>query len=124
MQFWIIEGHKGFRPGENPALYEHTASIRHLDKVRPDLPFLIVHGGRDRRAPFQQSVRLVEALKKRGNPVGLYSYPEEAHGFRLPKNRLHPYGKLPSSSIGTCAPRDRRSASGRAEPREECRHHD
>ena len=94
MQFWIIEGHLGFKPGENPTLFEHTASIRHLDRVSKDLPFLIIHGERDRRAPFQQSQRLAEALKARGNPVEFHSYPEEGHGFRLPKNRLHAYGRL------------------------------
>lgn len=94
MQFWIIEGHRGFKPGENPDLYEHTASIRHLDRVDRDLPFLIIHGERDRRAPFQQSLRLVEALEERGNPVEFYSYAEEGHGFRLPKNRVHAYEQL------------------------------
>lgn len=94
MQFWIVEGHFGFKPGENPKLYEHTASLRHLDKVDRTLPFLIIHGEKDRRAPFEQSQRLVAALKGRGNPVEFYSYPEEEHGFRLPKNRTHAYGHL------------------------------
>lgn len=94
MKFWIIEGHQGFKPGENPALFQRTASIRNLDEVRRDLPFLVIHGERDRRAPFSQSVRLAEALKARGNPVEFYSYPEEEHGFRLPKNRIHAYGQL------------------------------
>lgn len=94
MRFWIVEGHLGFEPGENPELYERTASIRHLDGVDRDLPFLLAHGERDRRSPYQQSVRLREALEERGNPVTFLSYPEERHGFRRPENRRDAYGRL------------------------------
>jgi len=94
MRFWVIEGHLGFKPGENVELYDRTASIRHLDRVSRDLPFLILHGEKDRRAPYRQSVDLREALGARGNPVEFHSYPEERHGFRKPENRLHAYGKL------------------------------
>ncbi len=94
MRFWIVKGHGGFKPGEHPALFERTASIRHLENVDPTLPFLIMHGELDRRAPFQQSERLVEALQARGNPVEFQSYPDEGHGFRRPANREDAYGRL------------------------------
>jgi dipeptidyl aminopeptidase/acylaminoacyl peptidase len=90
----IIKGHFGFKPEENPTLYQHTASLKNLENVSQDLPFLIIHGEQDRRAPFQQSELLVDALRSRGNPVSFHAYPEEAHGFRLPKNRRHAYGEL------------------------------
>lgn len=94
MRFWVIQGHKGFKPEEKPALFHRTATIRHLDNIPANFPFLIIHGERDRRAPFNQSVRLAEALRERGNPVEFHSYPEERHGFRLPENRLDAYTKL------------------------------
>ena len=94
MQFWVVEGHFGFKPDENPDFYEHTASIRHLDRVRSDIPFLIMHGELDRRAPYQQSEELATALRARGNPVEFHSYPDEGHGFRRPGNRVHAYGRL------------------------------
>ena len=94
MKFWVVEGHFGFKPSENPDLFEYTASMRHLDRVRTDIPFLIMHGELDRRAPFIQSVELADALRARGNPVEFHSYPDEGHGFRLPKNRVHAYGRL------------------------------
>ncbi len=90
-KFFTLALHFWYRPGENPDLYQHTAAIRHLDKVSTTLPFLIIHGERDRRTPYQQALTLVDTLKKRGNPVEFYSYPEEGHGFRLPKNRIHAY---------------------------------
>ncbi|HUG42457.1 MAG TPA: S9 family peptidase [Longimicrobiales bacterium] len=94
MRFWIIEGHRGFGPGEAPGLYQRTATLRQLDRIPVDLPFLIMHGERDRRAPYSQSVRLRDALQARGNPVRFHSYPEEGHGFRLRENRIHAYGEL------------------------------
>ena len=94
MQFWVVEGHFGFKPDENPDFYEHTASIRHLDRIRSDIPFLIMHGELDRRAPYQQSEELANALRARGNPVEFHSYPDEGHGFRRPENRVHAYGRL------------------------------
>ncbi len=94
MRFWITEGHLGFAPGENPELYERTGSIHHLEEVDRDLPFLVAHGEEDRRAPFQQSVQLVEALEARGNPVEFHAYPGEGHGFGRPEHRLDAYGRL------------------------------
>lgn len=94
MQFWIVQGHEGFKPGENPSLYRHTATLRNLEGVSRDLPFLIIHGELDRRAPFQQSVDLRDALRARGNPVEFHSYPDEHHGFSRAQNREHAYGRL------------------------------
>jgi len=94
MQFWIIQGHLGFKPGEEPERYERTASIRHLDRVDPELPFLILHGELDRRAPFSQSVMLADSLRARGNPVEFHSYPDERHGFGRAENRIDAYGRL------------------------------
>lgn len=94
MRSWVIEGHRGFRPGEKPELYAHTATVHHLDEIRPGLPFLILHGELDRRAPYQQSLALVKSLEAKGNPVEFHSYPDEHHGFRQPKNRIDAYGRL------------------------------
>ena len=93
-QKFTVELHMGFKPGENPDLYAHTAAKRHLDKVKRDLPFFMIHGERDRRTPFMQFGKLIEELKRRGNPIEYYSYPEEAHGIRLAKNRTHAYSRM------------------------------
>jgi len=91
-KFWVIMGHMGYKPGENPELYNHTATIKHLENVTT--PLLIIHGEEDRRAPFSQSVRLVEELKKLGKVVEFYHYPGEQHGFRQPANRMDAYGRM------------------------------
>lgn len=91
-KFWVVMGHMGYKPGENPELYDKTATIKHLENVTT--PLLIIHGELDRRAPFRQSVRLVEELKKLGKVVEFYHYPGEYHGFRLPANRVDAYSKM------------------------------
>ena len=68
--------------------------IIHLAKPFADLPFFMIHGERDRRTPFMQFGKLIDELKQRGNPVEFYSYPEEAHGIRLAKNRTHAYSRM------------------------------
>jgi dipeptidyl aminopeptidase/acylaminoacyl peptidase len=93
-QKFTVELHMGFKPGENAELYAHTAAKRQLDKVKRDLPFFMIHGERDRRTPFMQFGKLIDELKQRGNPVEYYSYPDEAHGIRLAKNRAHAYSRM------------------------------
>lgn len=93
-QKFTVELHMGFKPGENPELYAHTAAKRQLASVKRDLPFFMIHGERDRRTPFMQFGKLIDELKQRGNPVEFYSYPEEAHGIRLAKNRTHAYSRM------------------------------
>jgi dipeptidyl aminopeptidase/acylaminoacyl peptidase len=93
-QKFTVELHMGFKPGENPELYAHTAAKRQLDKVKRDLPFFMIHGELDRRTPFMQFGKLVEELKRRGNPLEYYSYPDEAHGIRLAKNRTDAYSRM------------------------------
>jgi dipeptidyl aminopeptidase/acylaminoacyl peptidase len=38
--------------------------------------------------------KLIDELKQRGNSVEYYSYPGEAHGIRLAKNRTHAYSRM------------------------------
>jgi dipeptidyl aminopeptidase/acylaminoacyl peptidase len=93
-QKFTVELHMGFKPGEHAELYAHTAAKRQLDTVKRDLPFFLIHGERDRRTPFMQFGKLIDELKQRGNPVEYHSYPEEAHGIRLAKNRTHAYSRM------------------------------
>lgn len=58
-------GHRG-TPKENPAAYARSSSLSRVDRI--ETPLLVMHGGRDVRAPARQHVLLVEALKKHGKP--------------------------------------------------------
>lgn len=54
-------------------------------------PVLLIHGDDDRNVIFNQSVQLVEELRKRGVEYELLVFPDEVHDFLLQKNWLRAY---------------------------------
>lgn len=56
---------------EIPDLVQKANPINYIDE-KPLVPFLIMHGNKDRIVPFEQSVLLYEALKKYNHDVEFY----------------------------------------------------
>jgi len=83
-------GHRG-TPKENPAAYQRSSSLSRVDRIKT--PLLVMHGGRDVRAPARQHVLLVQALKQHGKQFEEQVYADEAHGFSR-KSQLDMYGRL------------------------------
>ncbi|NOU51196.1 S9 family peptidase [Pseudoalteromonas sp. JBTF-M23] len=54
-------------------------------------PMLIVHGGRDERAPIEQAESLIKALKGASHPYKYVLLDDEGHGFYKPKHRTQYY---------------------------------
>ncbi|WP_419570564.1 alpha/beta hydrolase family protein [Rheinheimera sp.] len=50
-------------------------------------PLLIIHGKRDRRAPYSQAEALRAALDKQGKTYQWLDFDDESHGFYAPENR-------------------------------------
>ena len=50
-------------------------------------PPLAPQGESDIRAPAEEARQVVESLKKNGDAVGAYFYPEEGHGFSKPDSQ-------------------------------------
>jgi len=48
-------------------------------------PTLILHGAKDPRVPTTQGYEFYRALKRRGVPVKMVTYPRTEHGPREPK---------------------------------------
>lgn len=57
-------------------------------------PVLLVHGGKDKRAPVQHAEEMREALTKAGNAPEWLLAPNEGHGFYDTANRTAFYEKL------------------------------
>jgi dipeptidyl aminopeptidase/acylaminoacyl peptidase len=51
-------------------------------------PLLMAYGGADRRVPRAHGTRFRDAVKATNKDVEWIEYPEEGHGWRLPKNRI------------------------------------
>lgn len=54
-------------------------------------PVLLIHGDDDRNVIFNQTVQLVDELRKRGVEYELLVFPDEVHDFLLQKNWLRGY---------------------------------
>ncbi len=54
-------------------------------------PVLLIHGDDDRNVPFNETVRLVEALRKQGVEFEQLVFPDEIHGFLTHKRWLQAY---------------------------------
>ena len=57
-------------------------------------PLLMAYGGADRRVPRYHGDKFYEAVKGNNPDVELIVYPEEGHGWILPKNNFDFYGRM------------------------------
>lgn len=92
MRFWIVMGMKGYKPDENPEIYRRNSTINLVQNITT--PLLIEHGELDRRAPYAQSLELVEKLKENHKVFQFFSYPNEEHGIRNPDNFVDAYTRV------------------------------
>jgi acetyl esterase/lipase len=65
---------------ENPELAQKANPIHYLSKDKKVPPTQIIHGDQDSIVPFNQSVRLYEAMKKLNLPVEMYRLENGGHG--------------------------------------------
>ncbi len=75
-------------PNYTEGAYERGSVFAHLDGLTE--PVLIIHGMADDNVVFRHTVKLIDALQKRGqHNFRLMTYPGEKHGFRARANRTH-----------------------------------
>jgi dipeptidyl aminopeptidase/acylaminoacyl peptidase len=76
---WLI----GLYPQEQET-YADRSPINHIDRL--SAPVIFFQGADDKVVPPNQTEIMVEALKKRGIPVGYFLFEGEEHGFRKAQN--------------------------------------
>jgi acetyl esterase/lipase len=74
----MCENFLGRKHSEAPELFVEASPVYQVTKDA--CPFLVVHGDADRMVPYDQSVRLVEKLKKAGVEVTLHTVKNGEHG--------------------------------------------
>lgn len=72
--------------------YASGSPIHRIDQVA--VPLLVAHGERDERVSPQQSIELVEALRRLGKQYEYVTYPTEGHGLLRPEPFLHFHQRL------------------------------
>ena len=76
---WLI----GPYPKEK-ARYRERSPVYHAERIRK--PMIFFQGDEDAVVPPSQTEMMVEALRRRGNPVGYFLFSGEQHGFRKAGN--------------------------------------
>ena len=73
-------------PEKDADLLRAVSPLFHAENIRA--PLLIGQGANDPRVKRQESLQIVEALRRLGREVKYVEYPDEGHGFFKPENRL------------------------------------
>lgn len=89
-KLFVARGHRG-TPAEQPEAYRRSSSLARVSAVKA--PLLVMHGGRDVRAPARQHQLLVDALRAAGKTFEQELFLEEPHGFSAASN-VRMYGRL------------------------------
>ena len=69
-----------------------TSPLVQASRIRQ--PLLMAYGEADRRVPIYHGIKLRDAVKKNNKDVEWVVYPEEGHGWVLPKTRVDFWGRV------------------------------
>ncbi len=93
-ELWFTEWENGGVPWD-PAVrstVERWNPINYVQNWRT--PMLVIHGERDFRIPYSQSLAMFNALQRREIPSRLVMYPDENHWILKPQNSIQWYREV------------------------------
>jgi dipeptidyl aminopeptidase/acylaminoacyl peptidase len=73
-------------PVKDAAQLKATSPLEQAARIHQ--PLLLAYGGADRRVPLFHGTRFRDAVRRTNPNVEWIEYPEEGHGWALPKNRI------------------------------------
>jgi dipeptidyl aminopeptidase/acylaminoacyl peptidase len=79
-------------PEKNPDFFRDRSPFFFLDRVRA--PLLLLAGAHDPRCPQEETVQVVDEIKKRGGAVEYKIYADEGHGFSRVANQIDAYQRV------------------------------
>src|SRR5215831_5843486 len=91
-------------PTKNKALFEERSPINYIDQVKA--PLLLLAGGHDPRCPKEETLQVVDAIKKRGGTVDSKVYENEGHGFARVENQIDAYKRVADFLLAHVVPAD------------------
>lgn len=77
---------------KDAAQLKATSPIEHAARITQ--PLLLAYGGVDRRVPLYHGQKFYDAVTRTNKNVQWIEYPEEGHGWRLPKNSIDFWSKV------------------------------
>jgi dipeptidyl aminopeptidase/acylaminoacyl peptidase len=93
-ELWFTEWEFGgpyYEPSA-AAAYERSNPVNLVRNWRT--PMLVIHGERDFRIPYSQSLGVFNALQRRGIPSRLVVFPDENHWILKPRNSIQWYREV------------------------------
>jgi dipeptidyl aminopeptidase/acylaminoacyl peptidase len=78
--------------GADPDDLLRRSPLSGVSRIKADI--LLIHGGEDPRAPFENFQEMVKALQQNGKQVETLVEPDEGHGFFLPQHQQEAYDKI------------------------------
>jgi len=79
-------------PEKNKDLLRDRSPIFFVDQIKA--PLLLLAGGNDPRCPKDETLQVVEAVKKRGGVAEYKIYENEGHGFARVENQIDAYNRV------------------------------
>ena len=93
-ELWFTEWENGGVPWDRQAneTIERWNPVRFVQNWRT--PMLVIHGEKDFRIPYSQSLAMFNALQRRSIPSKLVMYPDENHWILKPQNSIQWYREV------------------------------
>ena len=79
-------------PVADAAQIKATSPLARAAEIKQ--PLLLAYGGADLRVPLNHGTNFYDAVKRGNAQVEWIEYPEEGHGWALPKNRIDFWGRV------------------------------
>ena len=76
-------------PKKNPDFFRDRSPFFFVDQIKA--PLLLLAGGHDPRCPKEETIQVVDAIKKSGGVADYKIYENEGHGFAKVENQIDAY---------------------------------
>jgi dipeptidyl aminopeptidase/acylaminoacyl peptidase len=79
-------------PKKNPDFFRERSPVFFLDQIKA--PLLLLAGGHDPRCPKEETIQVIDAIKKHGGIADYKIYENEGHGFAKVENQIDAYRRV------------------------------
>ena len=79
-------------PEKNPDFFRERSPFFFVDRIKA--PLLLLAGGHDPRCPKEETIQVVDAIKKHGGVADYKIYEDEGHGFARVENQIDAYQRV------------------------------
>jgi dipeptidyl aminopeptidase/acylaminoacyl peptidase len=79
-------------PEKNPELFRDRSPFFFVDQIKA--PLLLLAGGHDPRCPKEETIQVVDEIKKHGGVADYKIYENEGHGFARVENQIDAYQRV------------------------------